>query len=64
MISILLLKWAANSSHLELDDILLGLLKTGLIKQSVVEKRIFGLFRFSMMSFEKCADLDCFIALL
>ena len=64
MVDTLVLKWAAHSSHFELDDLLFVLLKTGLIKRSIVEKIIFGLFRLSLMSFEKCACLDCFIALL
>ena len=62
--SILLLKWSAKISHCESVVLPLVISVLGLIRRSIVEKRILWLFLLAEMSFVKWSFLDCFNALL
>lgn len=61
--SVLLLKWSAKSSHRVSVGCMGDLLKSALIKRSVVEKRVLGLFLLSEMIFVKWLVLASFVFL-
>lgn len=60
----LFVKWSAKSSHAALDSGTEDLLKSLFIIRVIVLKRNFGLFLFSVMSFEKYSVLARLIELL